>query len=126
MATINSSNDQLIAERIVFFSKAKANSILKITYEDTMGIYTGSTGTSTATWKLYVDGSPIGRMKFDVVTVNAGINIYTKSLTWYVSGVSAGTHNLQIGGTISGALQLIHGNPNGLVENSITVFEINP
>ncbi|MBF0244607.1 MAG: collagen-like protein [Planctomycetes bacterium] len=119
--TANSFTD--IPDRVLSINKANSDSLLKITYEDSIGTIS-TTSSVTCVWRVLVDGVVQGRSKYWIQSVNAGINVSNRVMTWTLSGIPAGQHTISIQGMQSGASLMLHGYPAGQVENLLSASEI--
>lgn len=126
LATHNSSSYGNLASRTLVFTKKEGDSLLRITYDDVMGTSMSGTALVNASWRVTINGSPVGRAKHLMETQAKGLHMESRSFHWMISGVSAGTHTLTVQAKVSGAPVLIHGNPNGQVDNLLEVIELLP
>jgi hypothetical protein len=125
IASSTSASFTNVAGRSVSFTKADGNSSLKVIYDDVMGTSLTSPASVIASWKLTFNGTVLGKQKYIAATQAAGAHLASRSFSWNVSGLPAGSYTVQVQAMVQGAT-LMHGSPNGLVENSLEVFEINP
>ena len=125
MASTTSSSFANLTGRSVSFTKTDSNSSVKVIYDDVMGTSLTAPASVIASWKLTFNGTAMGKQKYIVATQAAGAHLASRTLSWNVSGLPAGSYQVQVQGMVQGATMML-GSPNGLVENSLEVFEIAP
>jgi len=83
--------------RTLNFTKLHANTRLRITYSDNVGILSAGGGTPMASWEVVLDGSSIGPLKTTVYLVpNTNGILIPCHLEGYVPGISAGAHQIVV------------------------------
>jgi len=125
LAAVASASFADISARAVSFVKADNNSMLRVNYDDVMGTSLQAPAAVIASWRVVINGNVVGKQKYVIESQSAGAHLESRVLTWNLSGIPAGSYSLKVQAMVQNAT-LMHGNPQGLVENALEVWEINP
>jgi hypothetical protein len=89
-------DDGLVANRVLNFTKVYDSSLLRITYADGVRIYTAGSGQQ---WEVLVDGASIanpGKLAMSIYSNILWNHLRASSVVGYAIGVPAGAHQLTV------------------------------
>ncbi|MCB9551126.1 MAG: hypothetical protein R3F65_21380 [bacterium] len=127
--TRHTPNDwQDLPGRTVTFGKARADTVVRLTYQDVLGYH--MVGHNDACrWRLVVDGAVHDRVFRGHSSTARGWRIQPMQLEWHIQGLAAGNHTYRIQvnrPSAASASECLAGWPNGDTQNFIAVEEIPP
>ena len=116
-----------VGSREVTYTKQAENSVLRVTYHDSLGFQMTGTHNDSCKWRLTMDNSAVGGHQSHHSSTTSGWRIWSGSFDWFLPSVSAGTHTFIIQSIqYNGASQCLNGWDNGSQENFFLVEEIDP
>ena len=115
-----------VTAREVAFTKQDTNSVLRVTYQDTMG-FNMSSHAQSCQWRLTMDDSPVGKAQFHHSSTTTGWRTKSSSFKWFLPDVAAGSHTFKLQVLkSSGASECLNGWNNNEQENFFMVQEFPP
>jgi hypothetical protein len=115
-----------LPERRLSYDKKTADSILEITYTDTLGYSMVGGNASACSWRLLMDGKPTTGRAHTYNGNSAGWRIDGRQIAWRLDHVTKGDHHFQIQvirHDPARTSECLAGWPNAATANSLSVVE---